>query len=161
MIAGAILGLLGSVLPEAIKLFKDWQDKKHEAKMLELQLRYQKEMAQIRIAEAAAHAELELDKATYKFAEPKSPKLTGSKFLDFLQIIANVCNQLVRPTLTFMVITFGWLGVKYAMWKTMGGTLEVYPQIWTGADYEFVGAVFGFWFGGRSLRHAMRRYIDG
>ncbi|MGC8979171.1 glycoside hydrolase family protein [Caldisericum sp.] len=38
MVIGALLGLVGSLIPELVKAYKDWSDKKHELKMLELQI---------------------------------------------------------------------------------------------------------------------------
>lgn len=155
MILGAALGLLGSIIPEAIKLFKEHKDQKHELKMLELQMKYQREMAEIRIQEARALATLELDKETYRFAEPEM-KPTGKTFLDALQILASFYNTTVRPTLTYTVIAC-WLIVKYALWQVAGGSLSVLPQIWTEADKEFVSAVVMFWFGGRAFSRTFNR----
>lgn len=155
MILGAVLGLLGSIIPEGIKLFKEYRDQKHEREMLELQMKYQREMIEARIQEARALATLELDKETYRFAEPEV-KPTGKGFLDALQVIASFYNTTVRPTLTYIVIAC-WLMVKYAMWQIAGGSLQVLPQIWTEADNEFVAAVVMFWFGGRAFSRTFGR----
>lgn len=165
MMFGAILGLIGSALPELIKIYKSKQDHKHELEMLEMQLKYQKEMAEMRIAEAQAMASIELDKAMYEFAKPSPvPELkhTGSKLIDIPQIIgyiltvlANVYTMTVRPTLTYLVIAC-WLLVKYAMWKSLGGELTQLPQIWSDIDNEFVSCVVVFWFGQRAFFRAKR-----
>lgn len=155
MILGALLGLIGSIIPEGIKIYKEYRDQKHEREMLELQMKYQREMAEARIQEARALATLELDKETYRFAEP-DVKVTGKAWLDGLQVVASVYNTTVRPTLTYIVIAC-WLMVKYAMWQIAGGSLEVLPQIWTDADNEFVAAVVMFWFGGRAFSRTFGR----
>lgn len=155
MILGAVLGLLGSIIPEGIKLYKEHRDKKHEKEMLELQMKYQRELIEMRIQEARAIATLELDKEIYRFAEPEI-KPTGYKWADMLQVVGNFYNTTVRPTLTYIVITC-WLMVKYAVWQLAGGSLSAIPQIWTEADNEFVAAVVMFWFGGRAFSRTFRR----
>jgi hypothetical protein len=155
MIIGAVIGLLGSIIPEAVKLFKTRQDNKHEKEMLELQMQYQREMADIRIQEARALATLEIDKQTYSFANTEI-KPTGSLWIDMFQVVGSFYNQTVRPTLTYLVIMC-WLMVKYALWQTAGGTLGALTQIWTSADDEFVSAVVMFWFGGRAFSRTFNR----
>lgn len=124
MILGAILGLLGAIIPEGIKIFKERQDHKHEKEMLELQMQYQREMIEARIQEARALATLELDKEAYRYA-PTDVKPTGNFWIDLLQVIGAFYNQTVRPTLTYLVIAC-WLMVKYASWQIAGGKLRAY-----------------------------------
>lgn len=155
MIIGAILGLVGSIIPEVIKLFRERQQHKYEMEMLELQIKYQREMAEARIQEARALATLELDKEVYRYA-PVEVKPTGKTWLDAIQIIGVFYNQTVRPTLTYLVILC-WLLVKYASWQALGGNLQMLPLVWTDADNEFVSAVVMFWFGGRAFSRTFGR----
>lgn len=155
MIIGAILGLLGSLIPEGVKIFKDRQDHKHEKEMLELQMKYQREMTEARIQEARALATLELDKEAYNYASVEV-KPTGQFWIDLVQVIGVFYNQTVRPTLTYVVIAC-WLMVKYAAWQNAGGNLAVLTQVWTDADNEFVAAVVMFWFGGRAFGRTFKR----
>lgn len=156
MIIGAIIGIVGSIIPEAVKLFKERQEYKREKEMLELQIRYQKELANIRLQESREIASIELDKAIYDFATPSEVKTTGKTWLDALQVISIVYNQTVRPTLTYLVIA-GWLLVKFAMWQIAGGNISNLPQIWVEQDNEFVSAVVMFWFGGRAFSRTFKR----
>ena len=156
MILGGIIGLIGSFIPEAIKLFKDWQDKKHEKEMLELQLKYARELSQLKIQEAQALAEIEADLKAYEYKGTIEFKPTGNKFFDFLQVFGNFLNQSVRPILTY-VIAGGWISLKVAMFYQAGGTLDVLPQIWTETDSNFVAMVISFWFGNRAMMRAMGR----
>lgn len=155
MIIGAVLGLLGSIIPEGIKFWKDRQDKKHEIEMIKLQMQYQREMIEARIQEARALATLELDKEAYSYANPET-KPTGHFWVDLLQVLGTLYNQTVRPTLTYLVIA-GWLAVKYASWQVLGGNLQMLPSVWTEADNEFVSAVVMFWFGGRAFSRTFQR----
>jgi len=155
MLTGAILGLVGSLIPEGIKIFRDWQDKKHELKMLEMQMMYQRELTELRIQEARAIATLELDKSAYRFADPEV-RPTGHFWVDLLQVLGALYNQTVRPTLTYIVIAC-WIMYKYAGWKLSGGNLTAFLQVWTIADSEFVSAVVMFWFGGRAFKRVFQR----
>jgi len=148
MLLGAILGLAGSFIPEIIKIFKARQEHKQELEMLEMQLKYQREITEMRIEEAKAMAQVELDKQVYQYAPITEIKPTGKTWLDALQIFANVYNQTVRPTITYLVIG-AWLALKFAMWQQAGGTLQAIPQIWSDVENEFVSVVVTFWMGGR------------
>jgi len=152
MIAGAILGLVGSVVPELIKMWKEKQEHKRELEMLELQLKYQKEMAQIRVAEAESMAAIEMDKAAYEFAKPEPIRPTGKLWVDLLQVIGNLYNQTVRPTLTYLIGAC-WLIVKLELAKQAGSLAAV----WTPMDQEFVALILTFWFGRRALKRTFGR----
>lgn len=155
MLLGAIMGLLGSIIPEGFKVFRDWQDKKHELKMIEMQMKYQREMTEMRIQEARAIATLEIDKESYKYANVDF-KPTGQLWIDVIQVVGAFYNQSVRPTLTYLVIAC-WLLVKYSLFLKAGGNIEVLPTVWTDADNEFVAAVVMFWFGGRAFSRTFKR----
>ena len=148
MLWGTILGLAGSFVPEIINIFKSRQEHKQELEMLEMQLKYQKEMTDMRIEEAQALSQIELDKQAYQYAPVTEIKPTGNTWLDLLQILANVYNQTVRPTITYIVIG-AWIALKIAMWYQAGGTLDAIPKIWGEYESEFVSAIVSFWFGGR------------
>jgi len=143
MILGAVLGLVSSFIPELINIFKSRQEHKQELEMLEMQLKYQKEMTEIKIEEAKALAQIELDKQVYQYAPITEVKPTGKTWLDALQVFANVYNQTVRPTITYIVIA-AWLALKFAMWQQAGGTLEAIPKVWTEYESDFVSAVITF-----------------
>jgi hypothetical protein len=148
MIIGSIIGLASSFIPELIKIFKSRQEHKQELELLELQLRYQKEMSEIRIEESRAAAKIELDKYSYQYAPIQEIKPTGKWWIDAIQVIMNAYNQSVRPTITYLMIG-AWLLLKFSMWQSAGGTLEAIPKIWSDYENEFVSIVVTFWMGGR------------
>lgn len=156
MLAGAVLGLIGSIIPELFKIWKDRSDKKHEIEMLKLQIEQAEKLAEIRVREAQALATLELDQKAYDFTGAIDYKLTGKSWIDFLGVLGNFLIQITRPLLTF-AICGGWLLLKLAMWKKAGGTLDAIPVVWTEMDNKFVAAVIFFWFGGRSFSRAFGR----
>lgn len=155
MILGGIIGLLGSFIPEAIKIAKDWMDRKHELQMLELQIKYARELSEIRIAEERALAEIELDKEAYKNVGITDVKLTGWKIVDLLQVLGNLLNQSVRPILTY-VICGSWLTMKFIVLQQAGG-INALPQVWTEMDSDFVALIVTYWFGQRGLLRSIMK----
>jgi len=155
MIAGAVIGLIGGILPEAVKLLQRREDYKHEKEMMELQLQYAKQVAELQIEQAKAMADIEADKAAYEFAKPQFVQ-TSNWFINLLQVINTIYNGSVRPTITYFLV-FIWACVKYAVWQGMGGKLIDLPAIWTEWDNEFVAAVIMFWFAGRGVARAFGR----
>lgn len=143
MVVGALLGLVGSIVPEVFKLFKDYSDKKHEIQMLEMQLKYAKEMSEIRIEEARALAGIELDKAVYEYAKPDI-KPTGFLLADVLQALGSFLNTIVRPVITFLAMGL-WI---YGMSK--GYNFNDWEQ-------EAITCILVFWFGNRSFQRAFNR----
>ena len=156
MILGSIIGIVGSLIPEAFKFAKDWLDRRHELQIMEMLIKYAKELADIRIQEAKELASIELDKEAYKYTGTVDIKPTGFKFADTLQVVGNFVNQLVRPSLTFLICGT-WMMFKYALWKQAGGDLNALTAIWNDMDNEFVSAVVFFWFSGRTWGRVFRR----
>jgi hypothetical protein len=143
MVVGALLGLVGSLIPELVKVYKDWSDKKHELDMMQMQIEYADKMAEIRIKEAEALARIELDKAVYDYAKPDI-KPTGFFLADVLQAIGSFLNMIVRPIITAMAMGL-WLyglstGYQFSDW-----------------EQEAINCIIVFWFGNRSFQRALGR----
>lgn len=137
MIIGALFGLLGSVLPELIKLYKDKQDRNFEMDMLRLQIQYKKELAQLRIDEVRALADIEVDKQVYEFAKPEI-KPTGFYTVDLLQGIGTFLNTLIRPVITLSAMGLWLYGLA------IGHSFSNWEQ-------EVLTCIFVFWFGNRAF----------
>jgi hypothetical protein len=137
-IIGAVVGFLGSALPSIIGFFKDKQDKKQELLILEYQLKYAKEMHDLKMAEIEVEADVAEAQAMYEYAEPK---ITGAKWLDG---IANLLISSVRP-----VITYGFFGL-YAFVKYCQYLLTQVP-VWTETDMTIWSTIICFWFGQRAF----------
>ncbi len=143
MVIGALLGLVGSLIPELVKVYKDWSDKKHELEMMRMQIEYADKMAEIRIREAEALARIELDKAVYDYAKPDI-KPTGFFLVDVLQAIGSFLNMIVRPVITSIAMGL-WLygmstGYQFSDW-----------------EQEAINCIIVFWFGNRSFQRALGR----
>ena len=143
MVIGALLGLVGSLIPELVKVYKDWSDKKHELDMLKLQIEYADKMAEIRIREAEALARIELDKAVYDYAKPDI-KPTGFLLADTLQAIGSFLNMIVRPVIT---------ATAMGLWLYGLGTGYQFSE-W---EQEAINCIIVFWFGNRSFQRALGR----
>jgi hypothetical protein len=111
--------------------------------MLELQMQYAEKMAEIRIREAEALAQIELDKSVYEFAKPKV-KPTGFLLADTLQAVGSFLNMIVRPIITITAMGL-WLygiytGYRFSPWEE-----------------EAITSIIVFWFGNRSFQRALGR----
>lgn len=156
MLLGAIIGIVGGLLPEVIKFFKDRQEHKQQLELLEMQLKYQQQMTELKIQEAKALSEVELDKAVYSQPIMTEFKQTGTVWLDALQIIGNLYVMTTRPTLSYLLVVC-WIIVKIALWQSLGGQFTQLPQVWTDIDGDFVASVIAFWFSGRQLSKVFNR----
>ncbi len=143
MVIGALLGLVGSLIPELVKVYKDWSDKKHELEMMRMQIEYADKMAEIRIKEAEVLAKIELDKAVYDYAKPDI-KPTGFFLADVLQAVGSFLNMIIRPVITATAMGL-WLyslstGYHFSDW-----------------EQEAINCIIVFWFGNRSFQRALGR----
>lgn len=143
MVLGAILGLVGAVIPELVRLYKDYSDKKHEIAMMKLQIENAEKMALLRVEEAKALAQMEIDQSIYEFAKPEI-KVTGYWLADLLQALGNFLNMIVRPIITFSAMGL-WL---YGMYE---------GYTFTDWQSEAISCIIVFWFGNRSFQRALGR----
>ncbi len=153
-IIGAIIGILGSILPEWLKNKKAKQDNEHELKMFELQLKAAEQQHQYKVEELNVQADIQESEALYRASEIK---LTGSTMID--GVIA-LYNSSVRPTVTYAFLLL-YAYVKYSMiyaalqqgsvWQVVGA------QIWSSEDFAIFSTIMGYWFGSRGMKHALER----
>lgn len=145
-IVGALIGLVGSALPDLIKTFRDKQDKKHELEVLKLQMEMQRLGHTQRIEEIQGAAEIKEIESLYSYAEPK---LSGVRWVD--AVIQFIVSS-VRPTLTYFY--FGlYAYVKFAL-LNRGVPIE---QVWTEVDTTIWTTVVTFWFGSRVFQKMLHR----
>ena len=69
---GSLLGFLSAAFPDFLNLFKDYQDRKHELKILELQLEQQAQGHSQRLEEIQVSADIAESNALYKHASRPS-----------------------------------------------------------------------------------------
>lgn len=142
---GALLGFLGSLAPEGLKLVQDKRDKEHELAMMQLQIQAQKDgvVAKIEEVQTSAFAqEMVAIQESYQKELQYSGKFAAS----------------VRPTITYL-LTIMYLFQKSCVlyvlinspfpWQHASSWVEAALLTWTAFDELLLSSVVGFWFGGR------------
>lgn len=139
---GALLGFLGALMPEGLKLLRDWQDRKHELAIMDRQMELQKLGHSQRLEEIRIGAESAEALALYQTWK------TGVSWVDAL-------NGTVRPVLAYAFF------LMYAAVKTAQGTLlsdagaamsQLLPMLWNVEDQAIFAGIISFYFGQRALR---------
>ncbi|MBT9165105.1 MAG: hypothetical protein DDT23_01120 [candidate division WS2 bacterium] len=145
-IIGAVVGFLGSVVPQAMKLYQDKKDKEHELKLLDLQMKAQAQGFTQRLEEINVQADVEESKALYKHAEVT---LSGVKWVD---AALTFLTSSVRPIITYSFFgLYAW--VKIAMYQREGDIVK----IWTEYDLALFSTIIAFWFGSRSMQRFFKK----
>lgn len=145
----ALIGILGgfitSTLPSLITLFTRKADHAHEQEMAKLQLQAQAQGGQISLAVEVARADTQQQSELYRYASGPS----GNERVDSL-------NALVRPYIT-MIMFHLWLGIETTVLIVgirQGLSLaELINLIWDEPTKAIFGAIMGFWFGNRAVKH--------
>jgi len=131
-IVGTVIGFLGSIVPNLLKLWQDKKDKEHELKLLEMQIERERLGHTQRMEEINVEADIAETKALYKTLRP-----VGVKWVDAL-------IGTVRPIVTYSFFTLYGI-VKYWEYKKYGATL------WSDADMAIFCTIVAFWFGQRTF----------
>jgi len=145
----ALLGILGgfvsSVLPSIITLFTRKNDQAHVRAMADKQLEAAKAGGQIALATEVARADTEQQRELYRYAAGPS----GNSRVDAL-------TSLVRPYIT-MIMFHLWLGIETTVLIVgirSGLSLgELVQLVWDEPTKAIFGAIIGFWFGNRAVKH--------
>lgn len=155
-VIGAIVGIIGRLLPEVIKLFTLKKDQDHEYRMTKLQLEIDAARASQEIDKIHANEMLEAvrgEMTAYAEAIKSQGQLTGIKWIDGL-------NQSVRPIVTywwmFLFTVYKLSGIIYALiyWTSLELFLK---NVWNEFDSSVLSTILGFWFVDRALRYTMKR----
>lgn len=145
----SMLGFIGAMVPELISFLKDREDKKHELKILDLQLKQQAQGSSERLEEIRIQGDSEEMRALYQ------TYATGIHWVDAL-------NGTVRPVLAYSF--FLLYGVtKLIMLASMpeitantplGAWL---PMIWGEEDQAIFSGIISFYFGQRAFQKMKRQ----
>lgn len=134
----SLLGFFGSAFPDFLKLFKDNQDKKHELKVLELQLQQQAQGHQNKLEEIRASADISESQALYKTYS------TGIHWVDAL-------NGTVRPVLAYAFFALYAL-TKLLQFSLIDPTIPASIYIlWQEEDQAIFAGIISFYFGQRAM----------
>jgi hypothetical protein len=140
-----ILGFLGSMLPQGIKLYQDIKDKEHELKVMELQMQFSAQLADQRMNEIAIQADVTQNAAIYKTF------YSGVSWVDAL-------NGLVRPIITFSFFAL-YVFIKYNQY-TYTANMDfsvIYNTLWAAEDQALFSSIIAFYFGNRVFDKVLDR----
>jgi hypothetical protein len=143
-LVGSILGFLGSAMPEAFKLFREAQDRKHELAILDRQMELQKLGHDQRLQEIQVQADVAESQALYTYAN----RPTGVPWVEALQAT-------VRPVITYAYFAV-FATVKLAVLISLLGDAAItstvaFTTMWDGETQALFAAVMSFWFGSRAI----------
>ena len=139
---GSLLGFGTSFLPKVMDYFQDKQDKSHELKVMEVQIRQQKELASQKLEMINVEADVREIEALQKSMQP-----TGVAWVDGLR-------GSVRPVITYAFFgLFIFVEVSAYLALTASGVsgLDAVTAVWDEDTKALFAAVIAFWFGGRAI----------
>jgi hypothetical protein len=129
---GSLLGFLSAAFPDFLKLFHDAQDRKHELKILELQMQQQAQGHVNRLEEIQVNADIAESQALYKTYH------TGIRWVDAL-------GGTVRPVIAYSFF------ILYAVVKVMQFSADMPWLLWTAEDQTIFAGIISFYFGQRAM----------
>ncbi len=135
----ALLGFVGAAMPDIFKLIRDHQDRKHELKILQLQLQQQAQGYSNRLEEIAINADIAESRAIYKTWQ------SNIKWVDAL-------NGSVRPILAyaFFILYATTKILQFALIDTaIPATIYI---LWQPEDQAIFAGIISFYYGQRAMR---------
>ena len=136
----ALIGLVGAAVPDMLKLYRDHQDRAHELKILDMQLKQQAQGHSERLAEIHTQADVAESQALYKTWYSHVP------WVDAL-------NGTVRPVLAYAFFTL-YAGVKcwqLALMPDMPLPWQI-QALWAEEDQAIFAGIISFYYGQRAMR---------
>lgn len=138
---GSLIGFISAAFPDLLKLFRDAQDRKHELRILEMQMEQQRQGHAQRLEEVAIQADIAESKALYKTYH------TGIRWVDAL-------NGTVRPVIAYAFFIL-YAAVKFLSYAALPDTgvpfVVVYDTLWTQDDAAIFAGIISFYFGQRAM----------
>lgn len=149
----SFLGLLGGglfrILPQFINLFQDWSDKKHELKMMEIQVESSEKLAKLKSAMLAANLDVKAQDRTYTHFE-NIQKGVSKRALTW--------QSMTQSNIAYLLLA-GYIAAKIISWVILFATpfdnmplFVLSPAIFNSFDEVLLGSVVGFYFTGRALK---------
>ncbi|MBN67425.1 MAG: hypothetical protein CMM94_07670 [Rickettsiales bacterium] len=135
---GAIVGFLGSLVPDGVKLLRDWQDRKHELAILQLQLQQQQAGSNQRLEAIHTQADIAETAALYQTYH------SGIGWVDAL-------NGTVRPVLAYAFFVLYFV-VKLLQFSLMDASWPpAISLLWQAEDQAIFAGIISFYFGQRAM----------
>lgn len=142
-IIGTVIGFLGSLIPNLLKVWQDKKDKAHEISLLNIQIEREKLGHTQRMEEINVQADIAETEALYKTLKP-----IGVKWVDAL-------IGTVRPVITYSFFTL-YAMVKFFQYRSLASHRELI-ELWTDADMAIFCTIIAFWFGSRTFQKLYKR----
>jgi hypothetical protein len=141
---GSLIGFIGSLIPDFLRLAKDSRDKVHELKILEYQIEWMKTTKKLELEVIQAGAESSEMRALYNHA-----RKTGIKWVDTLSGTVRPCITYAFFLLYTVVKISQIIAIKNITYDI--GWAQAITNIWHAEDQALFAAVMSFWFGQRAL----------
>jgi len=141
---GSLLGLIGGLIPNLLKLWQDKKDKEHERSILKMQMEMMKAGHIQRLEEINATADIEETKALYHSMKP-----SGILWIDAL-------TASVRPVITycfFALYAYIKIPIVVSSYKLASTDyITFYIRVWSDMDVAIFCTIITFWFGNRTFQ---------
>lgn len=145
---GSLLGFLTSLAPDFLKIFQDFQDKKHELRVFEMQMRMAKANHDWRLEEIGAQVDMAESAALHKRERP-----IGHPMIDRLR-------GSVRPIITYAFFAlFAYIKIVQITHFGIDAVLDTPWLVWTQEDQAIFAAIISYWFGSRGLDKARKHQL--
>lgn len=137
---GSLLGFFSSAFPDVLKLFRDAQDRKHELKILELQMQQRAQGHLERLEEIEVNAETAQLQSLYQTYQ------THIGWVDAL-------NGTVRPVLAyaFFLLYAAVKGAQLSGFLESVDVVSALPLVWGVEDQAIFAGIISFYFGQRAM----------
>lgn len=159
----ALLGFIGSALPDVLHLFRESRDRKHEIALMKLQMDYDREKLAAQKESAAAEYAYKLQEINVAADEAERVALNeGAGTKDGALGIGwvDALSGSVRPMITYCffaayllikICQFGMLMNPSLPWQPTMTATQAIALLWTPDDMGIFSAIIAFWFGSRAL----------
>ena len=167
LLSGAF-GFVGAFLPEAVKIFRERQEKQHELALMELRLKHAEKEHGWKMEEINTQADIAemqtLRTPQESFGVQVLDAAKGSGYPNWLVFpvfwlfaLLDFISGLVRPGITYAIVAF-YMAVKVSILLELesqtGSWAQAIPQIWEPDDKAVLMFVLMFWFGQRAVKAA-------
>lgn len=143
----SIAGFITSIIPEILKFFRDRQDKSHELKIFEKQIKFSKISPNSKSPE-----EIYISSNIAERAALYSTYTTGISTIDSL-------NGSVRPVLaySFFAIYVSIKFIQYIEISKLHDVVEYIEILWSLEDQAIFASIISFYFGQRTFSKLTKR----
>lgn len=151
-VLGALFGLLGSIVPDLLKIFQDGKDKKHELTLLKMQMEANKQGHIQKLAEIDMQADIADSTAVHQPYQPVAKILHAGEQLAMHWVDA--LNATVRPVIAYSFMA-GYLAIKWMVFSTINLDNPLPWQmttLWGEEDQAIFAGVIAFYFGQRAMQ---------